>query len=376
MEDATLGGLALSQGMTTHSHVCGLVADTCESFEFVAGDGELYKTRNGDYLHKAMMFSHGALGILVALELRVVPAERFVRITYRHVRALELPKAFQDAHNRNCFFLEAIIYSPDKAVVIEGNLTTDTDRTTKLPVNRQGQWWKEWFFKRVERSRDGEEELMPMRDYLMRHDRSMCMTMETVFPVGNEWWFRYPFGWTLPPKISFLKASHTAETRRQSVQEQVYQDIAFPLDRFKDVYSFVDRTFAIYPLLCYSCKMMKHGSMIRLEASETVSDAKMFMNLGVYGVPRDLKRTGRFPTLHRVRELEALIREVGGFQHTYCDTLQSRAEFEEMFDHRMLNEARAKVGSDKFPTVYDKVRPELDIATLVANEARVFNLPA
>ena len=64
-------------------------------------------------------------------------------------------------------------------------------------------------------------ETVPIYDYLMRHDRSMCMTMETVMPFGNEKWFRYLFGWTLPPKMSLLKASHTADTREAAVRKQV-----------------------------------------------------------------------------------------------------------------------------------------------------------
>ena len=33
MEEATLGGLAMAQGMTTHSHVCGLVSETVTEYE-------------------------------------------------------------------------------------------------------------------------------------------------------------------------------------------------------------------------------------------------------------------------------------------------------------------------------------------------------
>jgi delta24-sterol reductase len=39
MEDATLGGLAMAQGMTTHSHVCGLLSETATEYEVVTADG-------------------------------------------------------------------------------------------------------------------------------------------------------------------------------------------------------------------------------------------------------------------------------------------------------------------------------------------------
>jgi len=325
----------------------------------------------GDKLHRAMLFSHGALGVLVAMELRVVPAERFVKITYTHVDTEKLPETYQTAIlDRNPFFLEAVIFSPNKAVVIEGNLTKETDKTTKLYVNRQANYYKEWFFRHAEKTKNGYEELMPMRDYLMRHDKSMCLTMETVFDTGNKWWFRYLFGWSFPPKISFLKMIHTETTRNASVTDQIFQDIAFPIEDFGKVWKFVDATFDIYPLLCYPCKMINNGegSMIKFSGEHKDAPSRLFMNLGVYGVPKDMREGKPFPTLRKVRELEALIRSVGGFQHTYCDTLQTQEEFEEMFDHTLLKEARKEVNSEMFPMVYDKVKPEINIPALIKLE--------
>jgi delta24-sterol reductase len=40
MEDATLGGLAAATGMTTHSHICGLIHDTIVAWEVVTAAGE------------------------------------------------------------------------------------------------------------------------------------------------------------------------------------------------------------------------------------------------------------------------------------------------------------------------------------------------
>jgi hypothetical protein len=69
---------------------------------------------------------------------------------------------------------------------------------------------------------------------------------------------------------------------------------------------------------------------------------RMNMNLGIYGVPPVLAAAVEagdddflFPMVSKVRELEAWLREVKGFQHTYCDSFQSEAEFEEMFDHSL-----------------------------------------
>ena len=128
MEDATLGGLALSQGMTTHSHRCGLVHDTVVRYEFVTGHGdciEATETQNAD-VFCAAGFSHGTLGFLTALELKIVPASRELLVTYTHCNSMaKLHEAYRDAiENSDAFFLEAIVFSPQHGVLVRGDLLT------------------------------------------------------------------------------------------------------------------------------------------------------------------------------------------------------------------------------------------------------------
>lgn len=60
--------------------------------------------------------------------------------------------------------------------------------------------------------------------------RAPGMTMGTLIPYGNSLWFRLLLGWLLPPQMSFLKSSHTAETREASIRKQVSVDLSsFPL---------------------------------------------------------------------------------------------------------------------------------------------------
>ena len=90
----------------------------------------------------------------------------------------------------------------------------------------------------------------------------------------------------------------------------------------------------------------------------------MNMNLGIYGIPPELKNDvfQLFPMVGRVRKLEQWLRDNNGFQHTYCDSFQTKNEFHHMFDHIQYNKMRNTYGAEgKFPTVYDKTRPEMDV---------------
>lgn len=373
MEDATLGGLALSQGMTTHSHRCGLVHDTVVRYELVTGTGDRIdatETENED-VFRAAGFSHGTLGFVTALELRIVPACREVLITYERCASIaDLHARYQGAIlESDAFFLEAIVYAKDHAVLIRGDQIAGAAREKVVAEgvreNRQGRWHKPWFFRHAEAAPDGHRELMPMRDYLMRHDRSMCMTMLYVFPIGNHPLVRWLFGYLIPPKVTFLKALRPAAAREEVAREQVYQDLAFPMEHLGAMIDAVDTELGIFPLLVYPCRVLDRGGFIRHpgvrgEARSPDVDGRYFLNLGVYGVPRRVAEEDLdYDVLRAVRRILARVRTLGGFQHSYCDVFQSREEFAQMFDHGLATSVRARLGTSGWATVYDKVRPEI-----------------
>jgi len=379
MKDATLGGLVMALGMTTHSHVSGLVHDTVTAYEIVTADGELVRaTPDNEHsdLFRALPWSHGTLGLLVALEMRVIPASSHVRLAYRPFYSLE---AFASEYERLAtaddppHFIETLIFGRDRAVIMEGYLASDAEvRAGELPENPIGRYYKPLFYKHVEGMLElGEgarhEELVPMYDYLMRHDRSMCMCLAQLLPTANEPWFRYTMGWMLPPNTTFLKGTRPEAERENTIRKQVWQEYAFPAEHFAEMVAHVDEAFEIYPLLAYPCKVIDHGGLVRLPQNRGkpysgTPETAAFLDIGVYGFPQRVRDGDeQFPAVTRVRELERKARSIGGFLHTYCDVFSTEAEFLEMFDHTLWREMRARYGADGvFPTIYEKVKPEMD----------------
>ena len=334
MEDATLGGLAMAQGMTTHSHVCGLLSETVVEYEIITGNGDLVIAREDNAhskLFRALPMSHGSLGLLVSLKVKVVPAKKYVRLTYQplltaallHTKYTDILTQAATHHPDTPFFVEAISFSTHHSVLMTGDLVNEAGPNT---INNIGRWYKPWFFKHVESILQGRTtvtEYIPIRDYLMRHDRSMCMSMGTIIPYGNHPVFRLLLGWLLPPQVSFLKASHTKDTREASARKQCYQDICFPASKFQEALKVNDALFNIYPLLVYPCKMRNRGGMMRVGDADTHklgdgSLVQMNMNLGIYGIPPELENDvfDLFPMVGRVRKLEEWLRANNGFQHT------------------------------------------------------------
>ena len=58
-------------------------------------------------------------------------------------------------------------------MLMEGKCVSRDTVSREVAVNRVGWWWKPWFFKHVQATLARglpREELIPLRQYLMRHD--------------------------------------------------------------------------------------------------------------------------------------------------------------------------------------------------------------
>lgn len=98
LDDLTVGGLVMGTGVESSSHIYGLFQHICESFELVLCDGSVVKcseTENVD-LFRAVPWSYGTLGLLTAVEIKIVPATKYIRLKYEPVRGLdEIVRRFQ-----------------------------------------------------------------------------------------------------------------------------------------------------------------------------------------------------------------------------------------------------------------------------------------
>jgi delta24-sterol reductase len=113
-----------------------------------------------------------------------------VELTYRPCFSqVEYIKAFEDASNNTGYdFVEGIVYSQDKAVIMTGKMVPYTALKKNIfGYNPIGFWFKSWFYKHVEtflnkKSISGASdenipldyvEFIPLRDYFHRHTRSI-----------------------------------------------------------------------------------------------------------------------------------------------------------------------------------------------------------
>ena len=129
--DATLGGLAMGVGMPTYSHKVGLYQECVLAYDIVLGDGSLIRaTKDNEYsdLFHCLPWSHGTLGFLVALELKIIPVKPYVHMKYFPVKGkvqyCEMIRNLSGAYDSLAEvpdYLEATVYSKEEAVIMVGN---------------------------------------------------------------------------------------------------------------------------------------------------------------------------------------------------------------------------------------------------------------
>ncbi|CAG4989368.1 unnamed protein product [Colias eurytheme] len=376
--DATLGGLAFGTGMSTHSHKAGLYHETITSYEVVLGDGSLVTaTADNEYsdLYKALPWSHGSLGFLVALTLKIVKVKPYIKITYTPVKGqknyCDLLREVSGANQAKPIYfpdyIEGTIFSKDEAVVMTGDYS---DYDSNITVNHCSRWYKPWFYKHVESFlKKGETvELIPLRDYLLRHNRPIFWVVEDMLSFGNHLIFRALFGWLLPPKPAFLKFTTTPGVRAYTFTKQVFQDIVLPIHELEKQIEISTELFDKFPLLVYPCKVIDHGpssgQLARPQAKYMVpgTNYAMYNDLGVYGVPGKVKDKKPYNPVRAMRAMEQFTRDVGGFSFLYADIFMTKEEFGKMFDLSLYEVVRKKYRAEgAFPHLYDKVKPEIDV---------------
>jgi len=343
------------------SHQFGLFYDIVESCDVLLSDGRVVhcsENENSDLFY-ALPWSYGSLGFLVKIDLRIIPCKPFVRLQYIPCHSLdELVQRFTDESLKETphFFVEMLMYSRDTAVLMLGDMV-DASQVNRKKINSIGRWYKPWFYRHVETFlKKGEDvEYIPLRQYYHRHTKSIFWEAELIIPFGNHPLFRYPLGWMLPPKVSFLKLTQTELVRKYYEEQHIVQDLLCPITKLHDCIEWCHRDIRCYPLwMCaHLLKRTDPQGMLRPD-SQSEGD-EMYVDVGIWGVPH----TKNFNGKKGVMAMEKWCRENRSYQTLYADTYMTREEFWSMFNPELYEKCRQKYGAiGVMMDVYDKVKKQ------------------
>ncbi len=361
LNDLTVGGLYVGYGIEVSSHKYGLFSESVESCDVVLGDGRLVHAsphENVD-LFNALPWSQGSLGFVVAMEIAIIPAARYVHVTYHAAHSIKEAcelMAHEVCRDNPAEFVEGMLFSPHESVVTTGVFANNAPPGKVHYANR---WYAQWFASRSRHfiSAGGGDEFIPLEHYYQRHVRGMYWESELIVPFGNRPWFRYLLGWMMPPKISFLRLTQGERIKRYYDERHVVQDALVPVQHLEKTVCYFDRIFEAYPV--WLCPMRVHLKSPRgfVNPDGNQSKHEMYVDVAVVAVPGPIFRGEDYNAMDGVRSMEQFLLEHRGYQALYSVTQLSADEFRRMFDCTLYDDVRRRYGLENvFMDVYEKVR--------------------
>ncbi len=283
-------------------------------------------------LFYSVPWSHGTLGFVVSVLLRIVPSKKYVRLQYLPFKSKQEAVDLFAAESRSAEhdFVECLAYSPSEYVVMLGDLTDE--RRPADVYNPIGLWFKEWFYLHVRKSLSSMSrgtELLPLRHYYHRHTKALFWEVSDIVPFGNHVLFRWLFGWMMPPKPSLLKLTQTEALRRLYELHHVVQDMLVPMSSLAACLEVFDREVGIYPLWLCPFKIpsnacdasnQKHRGFVHPVVDHRGDSEELFVDVGAYGNPSVKGYEAR--ATHR--RLEEFVRGAQGYQMMYADSYMTR----------------------------------------------------
>ncbi|EME50000.1 hypothetical protein DOTSEDRAFT_144519 [Dothistroma septosporum NZE10] len=329
-------------------------------FEIVLPDGHVVRaspTEREDLFHGAAG-SFGTLGVATLFELQLIPAKRYVEMTYHPCRSVMEAVSTMDVvtNDESHDFVDGIQFSLEKGVIVTGKLTDQPSSGSKIQQFSRAR--DPWFYIHVDRATKSFEKVTvvaPVKDYLFRYDRGAFWTGKYAYQ-----YFLTPFNritrWALD-YFMHTKVMYHALHRSGHSSRYIIQDLLLPRSGVEEFIQFVNDEFGFWPLWLCPLKRGEHVSLHPTIGGDPVTDEKSvsFINIGVWG-PGSSNYV-RF--IEQNRQLEHKLRELGGIKWLYAQAFYTEDEFWSIYDRKWYEALREKYHAAYLPSVFEKVGVDL-----------------
>lgn len=342
----TVGGAIQGGGGESSSFKWGFVSQATNWQEYILADGAVVKCspdENADLFYGGAG-SCGSLGILTAAEINLVPAKRFVELTYIPVASYKEALATMRQHAKsNCDFIDAILFGPDHGMVVVGKMTNNKTGRLRRFSRARDQWYY-LHVQALDKKRKQVTETVPLIDYLFRYDRG-------AFWVGKYAFDQFGVKFTRTTRMLLDPLLHTRKLYQAlqesgASQEHIVQDLTLPLKNAALFLEFLETQFGIYPLWLCPIKPAPKSPLLC-----NGLDTSLAINIGVWG-PR-IENYNDFILQNRL--IEKKLYALGGKKWLYAHAYYTPKEFWQTYDKEWYTKLRKKYNAENLPDIYAKV---------------------
>lgn len=358
----TVGGGFAGQAGESSSFRYGLFDRTVTWLEIVLANGEVAtasKEERADLFYNAAA-SFGTLGITTLLKIQLIEAKPYVELKYLPVASMqEVVESFENlTHDTSIDYVDAIMFSANNGVICSGRLTNASNSR----IQRFTRPTDTWFYLHAEKLASGSVEKpvvesIPLWDYLFRYDRGTFWTGIYAFK-----YFVTPFNritrWALDYFMHTRVMYHGLHESGLAKQYMI-QDIAVPYEKAVEFMQFLHKSFGQYPI--WLAPVDQAGQSpdaprgLLVETPESKSPDEM-INFGVWGPGS----SNRSKFVEDNRRLEQKVHSLKGRKWLYARAYYTADEFWKIYDRRGYDDIRAKYNASHLPTIYDKVKVDVE----------------
>ncbi|KAN0116940.1 FAD-binding domain containing protein [Hyaloscypha variabilis] len=342
----TVGGAFSGTAGESSSFKYGYFDRIVNSIEIILANGEITtasQTGKRKDLFNGTAGAFGTLGVLTLLEIQLIPAKRYVALTYIPVEdtkdAITTLRECVAAEKQPVDFVDGIQFSKDSGVVCVGRMM---DSCTHIPQTFS-RAWDPWFYMHAQsRCSSGSKEApltdtIPLQDYIFRYDRGAFWMGKyyPLFPFSflNNTFSRWFWDSFLHTRVLF-QSMHISNRS----QKFIIQDLGLPL--------------GIYPLWLCPLRIGRDVNFQRVGRGGNVDELELAINVGVWGPGPDNFRE----FVDENRRLERRLGEIGGRKWLYAHTYYTEEEFWKLYSKEEYERLRRKYCAETLPNIYTKVK--------------------
>lgn len=343
----TVGGGIQGGSGESSSFRWGTFDEICLEYEVVLGNGKIVKAskkENADLFY-GLASSYGSIGIITGITMKLIPAKKFVKLTYLRVDGpKKIVEAISSQTKKKIEYIDAILFSKNCGAVMTGVLTDEAD----LRVTTFSRAIDEWFYlhaKNVVKKYQKWEEIVPIKEYFFRYDRGAFWAGKAIFQTA-----RFPFNRLTRAMLNPIFKTRSLYRLLQALktpQQAITQDLILPERSVEKFLNFVDLKTKFYPIWLCPLKSTVNEFM-----SPTFLKGNLVMDVGVWQRPKwSVENLISFN-----REIEKQIRKLGGRKVLYAHCYYHKKNFWSIYDFGKYNKLREKYFAKKtLPNIFEKV---------------------
>lgn len=331
----TIGGAVAGCSIESMSYKLGGFHDSCLEYEVVTATGDVLvcHPENENKLTFQMMHgTFGTLGIITLLTFRLVPAKKYVRVTYHKFETLA---AYQSAiwdHyvKQDLDFMDGIIHSPGEYILSTGEFID------KAPYTHNYDWTRVYYRSTATRK----EDYLTTPDYFFRYNKGVT----NVYP--KAWIFRLLFGW-FTDSNSILRLATRLRKIIPPTTIPITVDTFIPFSKMASFMAWYEQEVAHYPLWCVPYRLVRRYEWVSDEFLKDTQD-ELFLDIALYGMRRE--NPNRYH-----RKIEQKLSEIGAIKTLISTNLYTEQEFWQIWNKDNYDQVKRQTDPDNiFRDLYDK----------------------